>query len=130
MRGPSFDELTKAASAHPVVVLVSNDKECQALLIRTADAPLTSIQLPGVNPSQLHVIVKTATTHRIVCDLKTDDCVDSDDDTPRAMRPPQLPLGGMLAMLWRSVVKPILDHLSIQVSISARIYLTSRLTTL
>jgi hypothetical protein len=115
MRGSSPEELIKAASTHPVVLLVAKDKECRALVIRSSNAPLSSIQLPGVDPLQLQDIVKKAIRYRNVLDWTAND--DDDDDPSRTMGARQPPLGGMLAILWKSIVKPILDHLNIQVSI-------------
>jgi tetratricopeptide (TPR) repeat protein len=97
MRGPSLEELIKVASAHPVVVIVAKDKECQALVIRPANASLSSIQLPGVYPPELLNIVENALKYRTL--RHGDSPTGNDNEALRAMRARQPPLGGMLAML-------------------------------
>jgi hypothetical protein len=109
MRGPTLQALLSTADTHPVVVLVANHDECQALIIRSMNTPLTSIALAGIHTSDLQDMIKNAIRSDAVHDFPTDD-----DDASRAMKAQQP--RELLATLWHDIVKPVLDHLGLEVS--------------
>jgi tetratricopeptide (TPR) repeat protein len=103
MRGPDSDALMSTAAGGPVVMLIPTGETCQALIIRAPKEPITTICLAysgvfGATPSTLFRGDTSNVTE-----------VDDPDEGTRIRE--------ALATLWREVVKPIIDHLGITVSV-------------
>jgi hypothetical protein len=99
MRGPTLQALMTTAATHSVVILVANDEECQALIIRSMNTPLTSIGLAGIHTSNLQVMIKKAIRSDALHDFPPDD-----DYASRAMRVEQR--RELLATLWHKLSSP------------------------
>jgi hypothetical protein len=110
MYGPTLEALRSTATTHPVVVLVAN-QDCQALIIRSTNAPLTSISLKHVHISELQGMIKNAMR---TCMAMVPDSTIVEDDGSRTMKSRQP--REMLATLWFNVVKPVINHLGLRVS--------------
>jgi hypothetical protein len=113
MRGETFATLVKAASRHPVIVLVAGRKQCLALVLRTADDSLPQVLPLDIQREQLSQL-----------------SVESSGSGVRGSGPESADTRGMqirrqasdgektLTWLWRHIVKPIIDVLGVQVRFS------------
>jgi tetratricopeptide (TPR) repeat protein len=127
MLGRTYAQLRETAREHPVVVLVSARGHVYAIIIRD------SVQ---ENPDQLHLEI---TSDRLVLLRDTAACVglrngdasqDVDMQFERAMhisKRKETTALSTLADLWNDVVKPVIDHLQLQVRIRVLVIVT-RLT--
>jgi hypothetical protein len=112
MRGLPWQKLLSAAARHPVVVLIADEREAHALIIDSPEHML-AMAFPGFNSNVLQTFTLSASmpsnrgapmhganTERIGIGI-----------SKRAS--PSLTI---LGKLWRSIVKPILNHLRIKAS--------------
>jgi hypothetical protein len=111
MRGPDANALKITAARGPVVVLVASDNECRALVIASPHTPMVNIPIGSINEETLQDLTLTGLSGRKRGSLP-------DTNTERGMRMSigMLPSHLILARLWRSVVKPVITHLGLQVS--------------
>jgi hypothetical protein len=110
MHGPDINALLSAGTDHPVVVLVAGKNECHALVI-TSGKRLEYVPLPSVTLQTL----RDVRFERLIS--QRGGAPPGTDDTERGLSiakgssPPHL----RLAKLWRTVVKPVLQALSLSV---------------
>jgi hypothetical protein len=111
MRGPDVNALKSTAARGPVVVLVASDNECRALVIASPHAPMVNMPIGSINEETLQDLTLTGLGGRKRGSLP-------DTNTERGMRVSMgmSPSHLILARLWRSVVKPVITHLGLQVS--------------
>jgi hypothetical protein len=110
---PDIEVLLDAASQNPVVVLVADQGGCHALLIRSGERPLTHIVLPNMSRQTLQGL----TFEGMICQKRGAPA--PLDVAARGMvvvGRGTSPLRARLAKLWRSVVKPIIEHMQLPVS--------------
>jgi tetratricopeptide (TPR) repeat protein len=101
MCGLSYDTLSQVAVSHPVVVLVAARNACRALVLQ-AGRTLASILLPKIKPDELKEMSPCPLTKLARGVPKRDN--DKPMDCLLA-----------LARLWRDVVRPVIDHLGLEV---------------
>jgi hypothetical protein len=112
MQGLSDEELMSTSESHTVVVLLSHGAVCQAIVLRSPRDRPTTLLLDSITANDLQnglIMASLSTKRGALYDEMEDD---------RGMRISRR-LGGyhaLLAKLWKSVVKPILAHLELQVS--------------
>jgi hypothetical protein len=112
MRGPSHDALLRTATTHPVVVLVAAGEECHALIIRSPEEAATSIPLPRIRASEITASVLEQSTSRLRGSNR-----DMNDNTRLGLKNSKTSaFHRMLTLLWDAVVKPIIEHLGLNVS--------------
>jgi hypothetical protein len=127
MRGPDIDVLLGLATQHPVVILVAEEKGCHALLISSGKQPLTHIPLPDI-------------TQKILQRISFDDIVSGIRGSPVNMndaagrgisliKKSSFPPLARLEKLWHTTVKPIMEHLSLQVGLNSEGLCAGLLTT-
>jgi tetratricopeptide (TPR) repeat protein len=130
MRGSTFETLREVACTHPVVVLVAVHDQSYALIISSSsqDEPsvlkldVTSERMVQLRGYTRRAGDQTRAPHeanwRDAWSEPVEDTKDS-EDSERLMRPAdpsQHSLDGVLRTVWKVIVKPVLDHLGIQVS--------------
>jgi hypothetical protein len=128
MRGNTFDTIRQVARDHPVVVLVSVGDESYAVIISSSSQEEPDVMRLGVSSERL--VQLRGNTHwagkrmrasteggwRDAWNEPVDNSYAQTDST-RLMRPSgQIhSFTGMLGQLWVSIVKPVLDHVGIEV---------------
>jgi DNA-directed RNA polymerase subunit N (RpoN/RPB10) len=110
MRGPDVNTLLSVGAESPVVVLVAGPRECCALLI-TSGARLEHVAMPEVTLHMLRDLTFDSLASR---KRGTPTGLDSLDRGMKVTKGAS-PAHSRLAKLWRAVVKPVLEKLSIPV---------------
>jgi hypothetical protein len=117
MLGSTYETLREAARSHPVVVLVAGRGHALALIMSSAeeDEPhVLRLGLTSDDLSRLRTAAGKADLRSAAADARSqepDVRLGLRPDTAKSMREPHK----VLANLWRCVVKPIVDHLGLQV---------------
>jgi tetratricopeptide (TPR) repeat protein len=115
MRGPTCDTLTKAATDHPVVILFANGASCSALVLKDSDTSPYHLSLPGLSESGLPSMSLGIFGNSIRGPE------DKPDDRAmiisRSKRLDHESSDRILAVLWKSIVRPVLQHLGLLVSV-------------
>jgi hypothetical protein len=108
MRGPSLVALRTTAHRHPVVVLLAHEQTCRALVLRSAEAPLTEIALPDMTLDLVASWTPDTASKQMRGDERIGLNVSSRTTSEGAH-------GTMLARLWTAIVRPVLMHLGLLV---------------
>jgi tetratricopeptide (TPR) repeat protein len=121
MCGPDSHTLVTAAARNPVVMLVADEKECHALIIKSPLEPLVNIRLE-IPASEIRDLT--------LMDLAPQQrgSLGSSTIGDRAMHVSKRASSSCatLAKLWRAVVNPIITHLNFTVSESRHILFRMR----
>jgi hypothetical protein len=131
MRGSTFDTLREVARDHPVVVLVAVDDESYAVIISSSSQEgLDVIKLDASSQRMMDLGGRTrrgfyrGSTNDGWRNSRGDSVQDLGgmEDSERIMRPGGHinTLHGVLSQLWRLIVKPVLTHLGLEVSLLIR----------
>jgi tetratricopeptide (TPR) repeat protein len=124
MRGPDSHSLLTTAARSPVVVLVTHENDCHALIIRSPDAPLVDIQLK-IDTADLRDLTFMSSAPQ----QRGSSLAPADDSRAMHVSRKTSASQAILAKLWRSVVKPVITHLDLVVSrLGVRGVKESRLT--
>jgi tetratricopeptide (TPR) repeat protein len=107
MRGLSYSELAQVSSMHPVIVLFTDGKACHTLVLSSASDSPAHLVLPHIPPFVLSVV-----GHDIRNPAAAPDPVRSVRPFGRRFEDR---FRGALGRLWACTVKPLLDHLGLQV---------------
>jgi tetratricopeptide (TPR) repeat protein len=117
LRGPSYKELAQCASRNTVVVLISMQGECHALILKSTNQEPVTLKLSDVTPNEL-----TAISIVVSAAQRRGSARDDNHGHERGMKssPFQRRLDStrsdpILEKLWMTVVKPIFDYLKLQV---------------
>jgi tetratricopeptide (TPR) repeat protein len=112
MRGLSYEALAQSASRNAVVMLVAAEGECHALILQSNNQKLVTLKLSDIAPNELITmsIAESAAQRR-------GSTPENVFDDYRAMKAAACLTRSepVLAKLWTAVVKPIIDHLQLQV---------------
>jgi hypothetical protein len=112
MRGLPFEELAQCASRHSIAMLVAAAGECHALILQPNKNGLLTLRLSGITPDELATMsIAASVPQKRGCTLG-----DVHDDR-RGMKVsvPKMYPKPVLAKLWTTVVKPIIECLRLQV---------------
>jgi hypothetical protein len=120
MLGETYESLCTAASAHPVVVLVGARGSFYALIIapsKTHGHALLSLDLTDKDTQDISPTYDSTRAQRSAAPPQ-----DNFSEIDRAMKRimpkrSDMPLGRQSKVLWLKVVKPVLDHLNLKVSV-------------
>jgi tetratricopeptide (TPR) repeat protein len=118
MRGPNRQALLRAASHNPVVVLVAYGNECRALVVASPEKPLVNLLLPDIDVQTLQGFAHAfpAPNNRGSAPVRDNGL------RLRIQISGQLSVSAaMLVKLWKTVVKPVLSHLGLDVSLVSRV---------
>jgi hypothetical protein len=110
MRGPGGNALMTTAAHHPVVVLITDEKECHALIIQSSSKELIDLRLDVDTQSLQNLTFSAAALQKRGGDSVTDDA-ERAMKVSKAMSAPH----AVLAKIWRSIVRPVIDRLEIVV---------------
>jgi tetratricopeptide (TPR) repeat protein len=110
MRGPDSHSLLTTAARSPVVVLVTHENDCHALIIRSPDASLVDIQLE-IDAADLRDLTFMSSAPQ-----QRGSSLAPDDSRAMYISRKTSASQAILAKLWRSVVKPVITHLDLVVS--------------
>jgi hypothetical protein len=114
MRGPTHETLKAASAAHPIVILAVAGEECRALIIKSPHEPLASLVLKEMSASALQEL--KLGSHYSRGDGPEAEVTDDHRGMNISGRARPSASHKLLAKLWHSVVKPVLNHLGIEVS--------------
>jgi hypothetical protein len=117
MRGLSFKELAQCASRNAVVVLVATEGEYHALILSADNSESATLKLSDIGPEDLTAMSFEAVAARrrgAAPDDVHDDCREMKVSSYKTILH-QTRSDIVLGRLWTAVVKPIIDHLGIQV---------------
>jgi tetratricopeptide (TPR) repeat protein len=117
MREPTSEMLQTVADRNVVVVLIEGGHGgCHALIIGSAQGPLVHIALEGIGEAGAQELTFAHSTWQ-----QRGACADVDDEDGQRLimrRSQRLSAAStVLAKLWRTVVKPIITHLGLEVSV-------------
>jgi tetratricopeptide (TPR) repeat protein len=116
MREPTSEMLQTVADRNVVVVLIDNDGDCHALIIGSSRGPLVHLALEGIGEAGAQELTFAHSTWQ-----QRGACADVDDEDGQRLimrRSQRLSAAStVLAKLWRTVVKPIITHLGLEVSV-------------
>jgi hypothetical protein len=122
MRGLSFKELGLCASRNAVIVLVATEDECHALILRSNNQDPVTLQLSGITPDELAAISAV-----VPLPQRRGAVWDGICDRDRGMKASpfktssaKAPSDSALRKIWKTVVKPIIDHLQFTVRATDR----------
>jgi hypothetical protein len=117
MQGPDAHMMMNAAARSFIAVLVASETECRVLVIASVDGPMTSIHIPDMNQLMLRhlTLMNIASQKRGVAFEST-----GDDRFMTGVRNRMLQPQACLADVWRAVVRPIISHLGLTASETAR----------
>jgi hypothetical protein len=120
MRGLSSKELAGCASRNAVVVLVATQGECHALILQAGKQEPVTLPLSDIVPDELTTmsIVASAAQRRGAFPDNMLDNYRKMKASPDLTRSDQTRSDPVLRKLWMTVVKPIIDHLQLQVRVS------------
>jgi tetratricopeptide (TPR) repeat protein len=119
MHGLPFKELAECASRNAVAVLVATEGECHALILRPGDQEPVTLKLSHIAPSEL--ITMSAVVSVAQKRGSAPDGIHDDDRGMKASRAPCQTISDktrsdpVLAKLWKTIVKPVIDQLQFQV---------------
>jgi tetratricopeptide (TPR) repeat protein len=119
MRGPDVHSLLMVATRNPVVILIPDETQSYALVIRSPKEPLTVVSLE-VDAQALQSLAFATSSSEMRGSLR--DC-EEDQRTMRISKGMSTSHAA-LAKLWRLVVKPVLAHMQSIVSDLAPINMT------
>jgi hypothetical protein len=121
MRGPSYSDLARLASVHPVVIIVADDKACHALVMSSGCDLATHLVLDKIMATDLEALghdvrgldlnvraMSGITEPMEVRGISVSGRRKCEDSTVRKLHQ-------ALARLWVRIVKPILDFLRLKV---------------
>jgi tetratricopeptide (TPR) repeat protein len=117
MQGLSFKELAQCASHNAVVILVAAEGECHALILSANDMDLVTLKLSDITPAELtamSIVAAAAQWRGTASDDIDDDCRGMNISSYNTISH-QTRSTTVLGKLWKTVVKPVLDGLGIQV---------------
>jgi hypothetical protein len=112
MRGLSFEELAQCASRNAVVLLVAAEGECQALILQPTEPKFLAIKLSEITLDEV-TIMSTISSATQMRGSPPDDV----DEHGRGMKVSKSRPYPVLGKLWRTVVKPVLECLQLQVRV-------------
>jgi hypothetical protein len=117
MQGLSFKQLSQCASRNAVVMLIATEAECHALILSSENQEPVTLKLSDITPNELAAlsIVAVAAQRRGAAPDDTHDNCRGMKASPYNRILCQTRSDAVLETLWTTVVKPIIDHLRIQV---------------
>jgi tetratricopeptide (TPR) repeat protein len=127
LQGQPFSSLAHAASAGPVVVLVVNEHACYALVLLNSRGEYRRIALPGVSSKRLDDFAAAAGELGLQPNIGV--IRQADTRALRVIRRPKENSRTVLAELWATIVKPIIEALNLKASRFQHKYPISHSTT-
>jgi hypothetical protein len=106
-----LDALMATVATHPIVVLVANNGEFHALIIRAPNRPMTSVRLNRIQAIKVNGDIP-AKSDLLSWALVVDRDVEDRIRFISSRHSKQL---SMLGILWEVVVKPVIDYLELPV---------------
>jgi hypothetical protein len=116
MRGLTFDQLACSAADHAVVILVAGHEQCRALILQSKHDQLEEICLNNIASDDLQDLLADTTMIAPRTRGAASDEAGADERGMKVSHSPT-PFTRALKRLWAAVVKPVLNHLRLVVSI-------------
>jgi hypothetical protein len=119
---PSISELSQVAHSGSVVALIAGKDCCHAVIIKGPGIGAIHIPLPGMRVNHLHEIGLQIKLEHGSFRSNLNQNMRNKRTIRKALPEHMRPWQRILAELWRSIVKPVLDRLCFQVSQSRQYY--------